>query len=529
MGRFINPSNDGMRAMLRSEYVDKTGLIGLMNNTLDSARKLVLVSRPRRFGKSYAAKMLVAYYSYECNSRALFEGLSVARTADFEQHLNAYNVVYLDMTEVIHAAGVGNTVPQISRMLLPELRGIVADAGVSNVEYGGELTSALFDVVQHTGRKFVFVVDEWDAVYRLAKDDQKAQDSYAEWLRALFKGGTFTDAVVAGAFLTGILPLKKYGHQSAVSDFREYTMVRPGNYAPYAGFTAHEVEALCEAHGMDLEDMRRWYDGYDLQGVGHVYAPFSVIEACAHGKTGSYWVSTEAYESLRPYIEMDFDGLQADIVRAIGGEHLRVDPDTFQNDMTSIRVKDDVLTLLVHLGYLAYDEESGTVRIPNAEVRAEVVRSVAKSRHPKLVELMRASAQLVDDVVNLREEAVAAGFAHVHDRDCSPLFYNNEQALRSVVKTALVAAVDDYARIEELPSGKGFADIAYAPRRGSMQPALLVELKWNKPVEAALDQMSDNNYPDVLRDLDVPIVLVGVTYDAKTKEHRCHIEVLDEQ
>ncbi len=306
-------------------------------------------------------------------------------------------------------------------------------------------------------------------------------------------------------------------------------MVRPGNYAPYAGFTAHEVEALCEAHGMDLEDMRRWYDGYDLQGVGHVYAPFSVIEACAHGKTGSYWVSTEAYESLRPYIEMDFDGLQADIVRAIGGEHLRVDPDTFQNDITSIRVKDDVLTLLVHLGYLAYDEESGTVRIPNAEVRAEVVRSVAKSRHPKLVELMRASAQLVDDVVNLREEAVAAGFAHVHDRDCSPLFYNNEQALRSVVKTALVAAVDDYARIEELPSGKGFAGIAYAPRRGSMQPALLVELKWNKPVEAALDQMSDNNYPDVLRDLDVPIVLVGVTYDAKTKEHRCHIEVLDEQ
>ncbi len=219
MGRFVNPSNDGMRAMLRSEYVDKTGLIGLMNSTLDSARKLVLVSRPRRFGKSYAAKMLVAYYSYECNSRALFEGLSVARTADFEQHLNAYNVVYLDMTEVIHAAGVGNTVPQISRMLLPELRGIVADAGVSNVEYGGELTSALFDVVQHTGRKFVFVVDEWDAVYRLAKDDQKAQDSYAEWLRALFKGGTFTDAVVAGAFLTGILPLKKYGHQSAVSDF----------------------------------------------------------------------------------------------------------------------------------------------------------------------------------------------------------------------------------------------------------------------------------------------------------------------
>lgn len=246
--------------------------------------------------------MLVAYYSCECDSRALFEGLSIADKPSFEQRLNAYNVVYLDMTEVIHAAGVSDAVPQISRMLIPELRSVVADAGVGSSDLDGELTSVLFDVTRRTGRKFVFVIDEWDAVYRLAKDDQKAQDDYAEWLRALFKGGTFTHSVVAGAFLTGILPIKKSGHQSAVSDFREYTMVRPGDYAPYVGFSTGEVLALCEAHGMDPEDMRRWYDGYDLQGAGHVYAPFSVIEACAHGKTGSYWVSTEAYESLRPYI-----------------------------------------------------------------------------------------------------------------------------------------------------------------------------------------------------------------------------------
>ena len=188
-----------------------------------------------------------------------------------------------------------------------------------------------------------------------------------------------------------------------------------------------------------------------------------------------------------------------------------------------------MFTLLVHLGYLAYDVTSGTVRIPNAEVRAEMARSVARSSHPKLVELMRASVQLLDDVTNLREEAVAAGFAHVHDRDCSPLFYNNEQALRAVVKTALVDATDEYARIDELPSGRGFADIAYIPKRGSMMPALVVELKWDKPVETTLDQIRTNGYPEALRDLDVPIVLVGVTYDAKSKEHRCRIEVLDEQ
>lgn len=529
MGRYVNPGNDGFRTVLQSEYVDKTGMIALMNGTLGSMRKLVLVSRPRRFGKSYAAKMLSAYYSVGSDSREVFERLAIAKDPSFEQHLNAYNVVELDMTEVIHATGVCGAVDEISRLLLPELRELVPGAGMCDAGSGNELTSTLFDVAQETGRKFVFVIDEWDAVFRLAKDDQRSQDLFAEWLRALFKGGTFTDAVVAGAYLTGILPLKKYGHQSAVSDFREYTMVRPGDYAPYVGFTQDEVSELCAAHGMDLADMRRWYDGYDLPKAGRLYAPYSVMEACAHGETGSYWVSTEAYESLRPYIEMDFDGLQTDIVRAVGGEALLVDPDTFQNDMTSIRVKDDVLTLLVHLGYLAYDAGSRTVRVPNAEVRAEMARSVARSSHPKLLELMRSSVKLLDDITNRREDEVAAEFAHVHDRDCSPLFYNNEQALRAVVKTALFAAVDEYARIEELPSGRGYADIAYVPRRGSMLPALLVELKWDKPVDAALAQIREHGYPEVLCDLDVPIVLVGVTYDAKTKTHRCGIEVLDEQ
>ena len=315
------------------------------------------------------------------------------------------------------------------------------------------------DVVEATGRKFVFVIDEWDAPYRLARDNRSAQDAYAEWLRALFKGGgVFTPFAVAGAYLTGILPIKKYNHQSAVSDFREYTMVRPSAYAPYVGFTQDEVDALCDVHGLDVADVRKWYDGYDLYDKGasnNVYAPFSVMCACDVGKTGSYWPSTETYELLREYIEMDFDGLQSELVQAIGGRSLSVDPDGFQNDMTTIECKDDVLTLLVHLGYLAYDLDTGMARVPKDEVRAELARTVARSRQPKLMALVRESAQLLDDLVAMREEEVARGFARVHDRDTSPLFYNNEQALRSVVKSALISAVDEYARIEELPGGEG--------------------------------------------------------------------------
>ena len=529
MGRYVNPGNAGFSGIVRKEYVDKTGLISLFESTLNTPDKLVLVSRPRRFGKSYAAKMLIAFYSCACDSRDLFEGRAVSLAPGWDANLNGFNVASLDMSEIIQSSGADDAAGGATRMLLSELREILPEAGLRDKGYGSELTSALMDVAHATGRRFVFVIDEWDAPYRLAAGNKVAQATYADWLRALFNSNTFTDEVVAGSYLTGILPIKKYAHQSAVSDFQEYTMVSPAQYAPFAGFTEDEVVCLCERHRMDLNDVRRWYDGYDLRGAGHIYAPFSVMRACERGETGSYWVTTEAYESLRPYIEMDFDGLQPDLMRAVGGQSLRVDPSMFQNDMTSIQTRDDVLTLLVHLGYLAYDSRSGTARVPNDEVRAELARAAGRSKHPKLVALMRESTQLLEDVVALREEAVAEGIARVHERDCAPLFYNNEQSLRSTVKSALVAAIDDYARIEELPGGRGFADVAYIPKRGSMLPALLVELKWDKPIEAAIAQIHTKGYPEALRGLDVPIVLVGVTYDPKTREHACTIEVLDEQ
>ncbi len=385
---------------------------------------------------------------------------------------------------------------------------------------------------QATGRKFVFVIDEWDAPYRLAQDDRAAQDDYAEWLRSLFKNITFTGPVVAGAYMTGILPIKKYAHQSAVSDFREYTMVMPGAYVPFVGFSEAEMETLCAAHGLDLADVRRWYDGYDLPafrpGPGDpahvsVYAPYSAMLACENGTTGSYWPSTETFEELRRYIDMDFDGLQADLLRAIGGEELRVNPARFQNDMTSIGDRDDVLTLLIHLGYLCYDRGTGRAYVPNEEVHGELVNAVEARRHPQVARIMRDSMRLVESVLARDEEAVAEGIRRAHDAACAPVHYNGKQAFRAVVKAALVAAVDEWLCVVELPSGHGYADVTYLPRRGSGRPALLVELKWNEPVQTAVDQVLDGDYPQVLRDLGVPILVVAVTYDAKTKQHSCRI------
>jgi hypothetical protein len=191
--------------------------------------------------------------------------------------------------------------------------------------------------------------------------------------------------------------------------------------------------------------------------------------------------------------------------------------------MTSVGSRDDALTLLVHLGYLCYDIGTGRARVPNEEVRRELRRAVGRSRHDRVARVMRDSMRLVEDVLAKDEQAVAAAFGRAHDAACAPVHYNGEQALRAVVKAALVAAVDDWACVDEMPSGHGYADVAYLPRRGSGKPALLVELKWDRPVGAAVDQVLARDYPQALRDLGVPVLVVAVTYDAKTKEHSCRI------
>ena len=93
-----------------------------------------------------------------------------------------------------------------------------------------------------------------------------------------------------------------------------------------------------------------------------------------------------------------------------------------------------------------------------------------------------------------------------------------------MIKFAYIAAVDQYHKIEELPSGKGIADVVYLPKRKSMLPALIIELKWNKSSEGAIDQIKAKNYLAVLEDYGGEIVTVGINYDAKTKEHSCVIE-----
>ncbi|MCI8491104.1 MAG: AAA family ATPase [Lachnospiraceae bacterium] len=519
MGNYLNIGNDGFASVRRGIYVDKTELIAFINNKLGTKEKLICVSRPRRFGKSFTAQMLGAYYDKGCDSRALFEDLDIAEDPSFETHLNQYNVITLDMTFMIyHAKHLQDVIWNMEQKVIAEVC-----RAYPTVPKSDKLIETLANIAETTGNQFIVIIDEWDALFRETKNDTDVQDEYIRWLRGMFKS-PLTDKAILGAYMTGILPIKKYGTQSAVSDFKEYTMLTPKRLAKYVGFVETEVRNLCDNYGVDFAEMKHWYDGYSFSQMKSVYNPNSVIEAIQNEEFLSYWARTETYESLKLYIELNEDGLKETVVQMLGGAHVPVDVETFRNDTTSIKRKDDVLTLLIHLGYLAYDQSAKTAFIPNEEVRQEFIRTVVAGKHQEIAKLIQNSDRLLELTLNREEEAVAKIIQEAHSAGTAPTFYNNEQALRSVIRFAYISCVDEYMEIQELPSGIGYADVVFIPKKGSSKPAMVVELKWNKKTDSAIRQIKDCSYPQVLEQFTDYILLVGINYYEHSKKHSCTIE-----
>ncbi len=385
MGRYLNLGNAGFASIRKDLYVDKSGVISLINRTLGTQNKLTCVSRPRRFGKSFTAKMLCAYYDKSCDSMSLFSDLEIAADHTFCRHLNQYDVIYLDITWFLSTVGdIQDTVMYLQQEVIREL----SEAFPNVTAQKHSLPLALSDICQAVSRKFIIIIDEWDALFREAKENEPVQKEYIKLLRSLFKSSQ-TDLIVEAAYLTGILPLKKYGTQSALTDFQEYTMIQPKKMAKYMGFTQEEVQKLCDRYQIDFPEMKKWYDGYSFRTMKSVYSPNSVMQAVRNEEFSSYWTQTETYESLKCYIDMNMDGLKETLIQMLGGTKCEIDTGTFQNDMTSLKNRDDVLTLLVHLGYLAYDADQKSVFIPNEEVRLEFLRAVKTGRHKQLYKLFR--------------------------------------------------------------------------------------------------------------------------------------------
>ena len=524
MGRFVNPDNSAFQVTLNSKiYIDKTGLLEYTNSVLNTTDAYICNSRPRRFGKSITANMLTAYYSKGCQSEKMFDGLEISQSVDFKKHLNKYDVIHLDMQWCMEpAGGADRVIAYITEQTIAELRSYypkeVPDTAHS-------LPDVLSRISHSTGNKFIIIIDEWDVLIRDEAANEEVQEEYIRFLRGLFKG-TEPTRYIQLAYLTGILPIKREKTQSALNNFDEFTMLSAGNLASYVGFTEDEVKTLAEKYHRDFRKVKTWYDGYLLNNY-QVYNPRAVVSVMLRGEFKSYWSETASYETVVPLINMDYDGLKTAIIEMLSGNAIKVDTLSFKNDATDINNKDEVLTYMIHLGYLGYDQVRKTAFIPNEEIRQELLRAVENKKWNELLVFQQESEVLLDATLDQDEKKVAEQIEKIHMQYASTIQYNNENSLSSVLTIAYLSSMQYYFKpVRELPTGRGFADFVFLPKPEykNEYPALVVELKWNKTARTALQQIQDKKYPEAVLAYTGDILLVGINYDKDTKKHQCVIE-----
>ncbi len=445
----------------------------------------------------------------------MFSRLKISEDESFEKHLNRYNVIRLDIQKFANKTeNVGDMLKLLQKRVINELG--------KTFKINDDETNLLFvleEIFDSNQKPFVFIIDEWDCVLREKKNSSEDQKIYLNFLCDLFKGQSY----VALAYMTGILPIKKYGKHSAINTFYEYSMTGAEPISEFTGFTENEVKKLCEKYNKSFSEMKHWYDGYNLNGIS-IYNPKSVVESILRGQFNNYWTSTETYEALKIYIEMNFDGLKDKVTQLIAGEKIEINPGKFQNDMMTLRSADDIFTLLVHFGYLTYDFYTNQVWIPNSEVAQEFINSIEDGGWEEVVKAIKSSDELLKTTLNCDEEKVAELIDMAHGDNTSILRYNDENSLSCVISIAYYSARKTHTIERELPAGKGYADLVFRPRKNNSNPAMIVELKCDKSAEDALEQIKKKQYTDCLKDYSGEVLLVGINYDKENKNHNCRIE-----
>lgn len=518
MSLYFNASNEGFKQSINSEiYMDKTMLIEYTNRCVGTDSKCIALSHARRFGKSQAARMLKSYYSKGCDSRSLFEKFEIAQIDNWDKYLNKLNVIHLDMSTL-----AGNhkedLIEHTIKILCDEFSEKYPD-----INYTADFPNILNKICAVSGAKFVIIIDEWDCVIRNQSDRQDLVHRYMQFLHDLFKSEESANFLALG-YITGILPIKKIKDESALNNFREFTMISSKNLTRFYGFTEEDVKELCEKYNMNFDSVHKWYNGYLIDGI-HMYNPNSVYQCMLDKKLDSYWKNTSAFSTINTYITMNFDGLKDDVLAMLSGKSVPVKVNTFQNDLSIIRSKDEALTALIHLGYLAYDEDVEEAFIPNYEVETAYSAALVESGWQEVADSISVSRRALNAIIRGQSEDLEKYIEMAHEAYTSNKNYNNENSLYNVLYMALFTARAFYNVERELPAGKGFADMTLIPRKDSgNKPAILIELKYDKSADTAIKQIKDKRYAGKLKGYADKIMLVGINYDKDTKKHECIIE-----
>ena len=416
MGIYFNPSNGSFTSDKNSKiYVDKTGLLEYLNSVLGTNSRCIALSHARRFGKSHAAGMIDAYYSLGSESSILFDDTKIAKNADYKKYMNKYNVIHLDISSVwdFHKEDL---IESIHKRVCEDFQKEYADT----LNYDKDLYLLIYEIYSKTGIPFVIIIDEWDCVIRNSEDKELVH-RYLQFLHSLFKSEE-SKSFLALAYITGILPIKKIKDESALNNFKEYTMLKSKPITEYYGFTEKEVKELCKENDMDFELAKAWYNGYLIDGK-HMYNPNSVVQAMMDKEFDSYWKNTSSFASINTFITMNYEGLKDDIMTMLSDGEVRVKTATFRNDFSTIASKDDALTALIHLGYLGYDADKKKAFIPNYEVATAFEAALETGDWKDIAEAISICDELLDETIDGNADRVAELIELAHETYTSVLTY----------------------------------------------------------------------------------------------------------
>ena len=495
-------------------FVDKSNIITILNRQISTKSKYVCVTRPRRFGKSSIADMIGAYYSKAVDSKEIFDNLNISKDKTYKEYLNKYNVISISFNKLPNKINSYNEyIDLIQKTLIDDIKDMYP-----NIEFKSFYT--ISDMLFTTQDKFVFIFDEWDYIFSNNLFEEN-QNDFLEFLRNLLKDQPY----VALAYMTGVLPIKKYSSGSALNMFDEYTFLKDRIFGRYFGFTEEEVIELCNRNGnMNFKELESWYNGYFTANEIKVYNPRSVVKALQNNYCESYWTNTGAMDEVTEYLKYNILDIRDDVIKMVSGEEIDIIIDEeFRAGQKAPRNKEEIYSAMIVLGFLSYYD--GYLKIPNRELMKEFEKALRDKSFGYVSEIIENSKNMLQATINGDTKKVEAILHDIHNSEIPILQYNDENSLSCVITLAYLSARDTYRVEREEKTGKGYADFTFHSRRKN-DVAFIVELKKDEMPEVAIKQIKEKEYVSKFRkeNENKKVLAVAICYNSKSKEHKCKVE-----
>lgn len=536
MGMFLNsiaPFEKFRRIASSTYFVDKSALLKELILALSGEQPYICITRPRRFGKTVMANMVAAFFGNAEDSRAIFDGLNIAKEDFYEKHINHHNVIYIDFSEMPREND------SYTKYIQRIEKGLIRDLSEAYPNIVSDKDAAVWDILtqifEKGGRqKFIFVLDEWDAVFHMPFISEREKGDYLLFLKSLLKSKAYVELV----YMTGILPIAKYSDGSELNMFLEYDMATKIKFNEYFGFSDDEVSMLYERYikntknvRIERDELRVWYDGYYAASGERLYNPRSVVCALSDNQLTNYWTSSGIYDSIFYYVKNNIAEVRDDLALMVAGERVGARMQEYAATAAVLDTKDQIYSAMVVYGLLTYVD--GEVLIPNKELMMKFEEMLLnKSSLGYVHRLAKESSRMLKATMEGDTVTMAEILQYVHNTETPILSYNSEVELSAVVNLAYLSARDRYRIEREDKAGKGYVDFIFYPIK-PQEDCIILELKVDKTPEEAIVQIKEKEYALRFQGKlgEAPkyygrILLVGIGYMKETKEHTCCVEML---